>query len=319
MLKRVLTLTAAVALAAASLMAQAAKAPTFDVATIRPAAQITPDLIIAGKVHVGMKSDATRVDIGYFSLKDLIPLAYGVKPHQVVGPDWLNTQRFDISATLPEGATKEQIPAMLQALLAERFHLKVHRESKDQNIYALVVSKGGHKMTEAPAEPETAAPAPKADMVVGVGDNQVSVNRTANGAVMRDGNNTTKVSVGSSPGMIKMEMSRLTMPKLAEQITPMLDRPVVDMTELKGAYQVALELSMMDMMAVARAAGANIPGAAPMGAAGGGPAGAGPAAADPTGGSIFSSVQQLGLRLDGRKAPTETIVVDSVDKNPTEN
>ena len=90
---------------------------------------------------------------------------------------------------------------------------------------------------------------------------------------------------------------------------------MVDATELKGAYQVSMDLSMQDILAAARAQGANIPGmpAMPPGLGGG------PAASDPGGGSVFSSIQQLGLRLESRKAPMEHIVVDSVDKNPTEN
>lgn len=295
--------------------------PAFEVASIRPAIQITTDMIREGKAHVGMKTDAGRVDIGFASLKELIPLAYGVKAHQVTGPDWLGTQRYDIVATMPEGATKEQIPALLQTLLADRFHLKLHRESREQNVYALIVAKGGHKMKEGSPEPELpAASGAKADVTIGVGNEQVSMNRTASGATVRMGNNTTKVAMGAG-GTIRMEMSRLSMPMLVDQLTPMLDKPVVDLTELKGEYELALELSMADVMAAARAAGANMSalGAPAPPPPPGGAAPSGPAASDPSGGSIFNSIQQLGLKLEGRKAPVETIVVDSVDKSPTEN
>ena len=277
---------------------------------------------MAGKAHVGMKTDAGRVDIGFTSLKELIPLAYGVKAHQVVGPDWLGAQRFDIVATMPEGATKEQIPALLQTLLADRFHLKLHRETREQNVYGLIVAKGGPKMKEAAPEPEAPAPSgAKSDVTIGIGNEQMSLNRTASGATVRMGKNTTKVAMGAG-GLIRMEMSRVSMPMLVEQITPMLDKPVVDMTELKGEYELVLELSMSDVMTAARAAGANL-GAmgapAPPPPPAGGAAPGGPAASDPSGGSIFNSIQQLGLKLDSRKAPVETIVVDSVDKTPTEN
>jgi uncharacterized protein (TIGR03435 family) len=322
MLKRVLVLSALV------LGSLSAQAPAFEVATIRPAAELNPQAIMAGKMRVGMKIDAGRVDIGFFSLKELIPLAYGMKAFQVQGPDWLNQQRFDISATLPEGATKEQVPAMLQTLLAERFHLKVHREKKDENVYALVQGKDGHKLKPsveevAPAAPasgqEGAKDAPKSDMSVSVNGQQMNINRTANGAVMTGGadTGTVKISMGQG-GMMRYEMARVTMAKLVEQLTPLLDRPVIDATEMTGAYQVAMEMSMMDMMAAARAQGANIPGMPAMPPGAGGAAG-GPVASDPSGGSIFASVQQMGLRLDSRKAPIEHIVVDSVDKNPTEN
>lgn len=93
-----------------------------------------------------------------------------------------------------------------------------------------------------------------------------------------------------------------------------MERPVIDMTGLKGNYQVGLDLSMDDLRTVARSAGVAIP-------AGGPPeAGKGPAdgASDPTS-SIFSTVQQLGLKLEPRKAPIEILIIDHVEKTPTDN
>ena len=123
---------------------------SFDVASIKPAPPINPQNVLAGgKLHVGMQVDASRVDIGYMSLADLIPMAFKLKGYQLQGPDWMNQQRFDILATLPDGAKPDQVPQMMQTLLAERFGLKFHMDSKDQNVYALVVNKGGVKMQEA--------------------------------------------------------------------------------------------------------------------------------------------------------------------------
>ena len=305
-------------LAAAAALGQQ---PAFEVASIRSAEQITPAMIQAGKLHVGMKIDAGKVDIGYLSLRELIPMAYEVKPFQLTGPDWLSAQRFDILAKLPEGATKEQVPAMLRALLEERFKLKAHRENKEQPVYSLEVAKGGPKFKEAPAPTDAAKePQGKADMVIGAGDQQIKINRTGGGAnMMMSSSETgmTKMNVGAN-GQMHMEMERMTMATLAQTLTPMLDRPVVDHTELKGAFTIALDLSLQDMMQIARAsgAGANLPVIG-----GGAPAGLAPGftASDPSGGSIFMSVQQLGLRLEKVKAPVETIVVDSVEKNPSDN
>jgi uncharacterized protein (TIGR03435 family) len=86
------------------------------------------------------------------------------------------------------------------------------------------------------------------------------------------------------------------------------------MTELKGEYQVALELSMADLMSAARAAG--LPGG-PLPSAGA--ASAADAASEPSAGSVFAAVQKLGLRMEPRKAPLETIVIDHLEKTPTEN
>jgi len=92
-----------------------------------------------------------------------------------------------------------------------------------------------------------------------------------------------------------------------------VDKPVVNMTELKGNYQIALDLSMEDLKAAAAKAGVAMPAMPP---AGGGAPGA---ASDPAGPAIFSSIQQLGLKLEQKKAPVETVVVDSAEKKPTEN
>src|SRR3954469_25058447 len=110
---------AAMAQAPAPAAAPAAK-PQFEVATIKVAPPLNPAMVAAGKLHVGMKVDAARVDIGFLSLNDLIMLAYKVKQHQLTGPEWMKNQRFDILAKMPEGATKEQVPEMLQGLLADR-------------------------------------------------------------------------------------------------------------------------------------------------------------------------------------------------------
>ena len=123
-------------------------------------------------------------------------------------------------------------------------------------------------------------------------------------------------------GAMRMEMSKVTMPAFADLITPFLDRPVVDMTELKGNYQVALELPMEELMVLARANAAAMGVAMPGAGGPGGIAGAAPAApvaSDPSGSGIFQAVQQMGLRLDARKTPVETIVIDKIEKTPSEN
>ena len=146
------------AASAAVVQAQAAP-PAFEVATIKLSPPMNPPAIMSGKMHIGMKIDAGRVDIGFMSMSDLICTAYKIKPFQLTGGDGPMGQRFDILAKMPDGATKEQVPDMLKALLAERFKLVVHREGKEHAIYALLVAKGGHKMKESVPD----APAPPVD------------------------------------------------------------------------------------------------------------------------------------------------------------
>jgi uncharacterized protein (TIGR03435 family) len=302
-----------------SIFSQAATSPSFEVASIKPAAEITPGLgkaiIASGKLHIGMSVDGARVDIGYMSLADLIPIAFAVRPYQVSGPEWMKVQRFDILAKIPEGAAKEQVPEMLQALLEERFKLKVHRENRDFPVYGLVVGKAGSKLKESPPETDTpATDAAQPGLTVGVGENQVRINAGRGGASLFSGQNrTTKVTPGPD-GQMRLEMSKMTMPAFAEMLTRLTDRPVIDMTELKGNYQIGLDLSMDTLVNVARAAGVAIPAFGARGEP------SRPAvASDPSSGSVFASVQQLGLRLDPRRSPVEFVVVDQVEKMPTEN
>ena len=309
-------LSIGVILAAGSLPGQTAPdALAFEVASIKPSEPVTPAMVAAGKLHFGMKIDAARVDIGNFPLMQLICKAYDVKPYQVTGPSWLLTgQKFDIVANLPHGATKEQVPQMLQALLAERFKLAIHRDTKEHAVYAMVVGKGGIKMKE--SEPDAVLPDGSAPNPAVTGSSSIGINQTKNGAVVSDGEGgQQKMSVSPDGKMMRMEASRITMAKLAEGLSPLSDHPIVDMTGLKGNYQVTMEISMQELMAAARAAGAAVPAAAPGGGDAGKPA---DAASDPSG-SIFTAVQALGLKLEPRKMPLTMIMVDRVEKMPTEN
>jgi uncharacterized protein (TIGR03435 family) len=228
---------------------------------------------------------------------------------------------------------------MLQALLAERFKLTVHRDSKEHAVYALVVGKGGPKMKEVPADPAPAAAvaaggaaAPAADgapakpgMVIGSGDMQVRVNPNADGkgATFAGGPfGQMKIAMGEG-GRMRMEFASMSMAGLAELLSRFSERPVVDLTELKGNYEVALDLSMEEMRNVARATASQMGINVPMGPMGGheGAAGGAPAdaASTPSGSSVLGAVQQLGLKLEPRKTPVEMVVVDHVEKNPTDN
>ena len=304
-------------LAAGSLLAQT---PSFEVASIKPSEPITPAMVASGKLHAGMKIDGKRVDIGNFALMQLICKAYDVKPYQVSGPSWLQAvgmtvQRFDIVANLPEGATKEQVPQMLQNLLAERFKLVIHRDTKDQSVYALMIGKGGKaglKIKEAemppPAAPDGSAPNPAV-----TGSSSVTVSQGKGGATVSDGTGKQQRMIPSPDGKsMRFEITGATLAELAEGLSPMADHPIVDMTGLTGKYQITLDISMQEIMNAARAAGANVP----------------PAAVDPNkpaegasdpGSTIFTSLQALGLKLEARKTPMPMIVVDSIEKMPTEN
>jgi uncharacterized protein (TIGR03435 family) len=272
-----------------------------------------------------MHVNGLRAEYNYLTLKDLITVAYKVKTYQITGPDWLGGQHFGIVANMPEGSSKDDAPKMLQALLEERFKLKVHRETQQHPVLALVVAKGGPKMKESPGD----APPLNDDEPLKPGEMKID---TPDGPArmtldMKNGNATmnmgTKGIITYSTDAQTMTRyvtsSKATMAALADMLTQMMmqmggargsGRQVLDMTGLKGNYEIALDFSLADMVAQARAQ------------VGGGPGGgAAPEASDPGGGgaTMSDAVEKLGLRLESRKAPVEQLIVDSAEKMPTEN
>ena len=312
---------AAVGSLTGALLGQApAAAPAFDVATIRPAPPIQDIVqqLQSGKApRMGMVVDGTRVNMGYQSLADLIRIAYRVKAYQVQGPEWMSQQRFEIQAKIPGGASQDQVPEMLQALLAERFKLAIHRDKKDLPVYALIVGKNGPKLTPASSEPDAPIPDSAGAMTLGTEKGPMKIVQDGKGgAVMQGGGQAGSIKQSISDSGVHLELTKTSLAYMADLLTSMVDRPVLDMTDLKGNYQVTLDLPMEDLQLLARrnAAALGIQMPAP-------PPSSNPAdaAATPGASSIFTAMEKFGLKLDARKAPVETIVVDHLEKTPTDN
>lgn len=142
---------AVAALAAALIVPGATAQPpqTFEVASIKPSAALT---VTETRRYPGGRFVASGV-----TLKDLIQRAYDVKDFQISGgPKWLHSERYDIAAKAGENIPRAQsLDPMIQALLADRFKLKIHRETREMPIYSLVVDRGGPKL-----QPNTTAPGP---------------------------------------------------------------------------------------------------------------------------------------------------------------
>jgi uncharacterized protein (TIGR03435 family) len=277
-----------------ALLAQTA--PTFEVASIKQAAPQTE-----GRFMVRMGSDPGRVDYANVSLKNVLARAYKVKQYQINGPAWLDSERYDITAKVPDGVKEDQVPAMLQALLVERFNMSVHKESKEQSIYALVVGKGGPKLKESdPGDDKGPAM---------IGGNGAKLAGALGGGGGRGGGGMMMVN-----GNGRIQANGVGMPNFSDMLSNMLDKPVMDMTELKGRYDITLEMSPDEMAGMKRMAGGR-------GMAGGGGAGAdhGPAPDGEGSASIFTAIQGLGLKLEPRKAPVDFVVVDKADRVPTAN
>ena len=124
-----------------ALLTWAAFAQTFEVASVKPSAHpVGPDY--NNQVTIGPSGFSGR----NVTLKRLIMDAYGLQPHQVSGPKWLGDNEYDVEAKAYKPASKEELRLMLRPLLAQRFHLMVHRETKDLLVYELVVDKKGPKI-----------------------------------------------------------------------------------------------------------------------------------------------------------------------------
>ena len=115
---------------------------TFEVATIKPSDP---------SVRAAIQTQGDRVEFRGVAIRVPLGQAFHVRPIYVFGEDWLDT-KFDIAAKLPAGATAQQIPEMLRALLTERFGIRMHTETRQMPVYALTIAKGGFKLKELPAD-----------------------------------------------------------------------------------------------------------------------------------------------------------------------
>jgi uncharacterized protein (TIGR03435 family) len=232
------------------------------------------------------------------SLKDYVAMAYQVKLYQVSGPDWIGSTRFDIAATLPPGGLERaEVSRMMQTLLDERFEMKMHREKREFPVYALEIGKGGLKIQESAPLPDGQDRNAPLDFTGGGSSQGVAVN-LGRGAAFAFSNN-------------RFEAKRLNMPTVAATLERFLERPVVDMTGLKGDYDFAFEVTPEDYRAMlvrsAVVAGISLPPEALRALDAGSPV------------SLFEQLQKLGLALTSRRAPLDVLVIDSALKNPTEN
>ncbi len=296
-----MTVTALILWASISLGQQPNPKVTFEVASIKPAAP-QPMARLRGSVDGGPGTPAPgRMRFTDMPLKVLIMRAYDVQNFQVSGPSWMDSQRFDIIAKVPDGATQKDARIMLQNLLADRFKLKIHKGSKVAAIYELVVAKRGLKLKEA----SQAAAAPAED----AGSPQAGPSRGKDGLLK-----TPHGQLGiqaTANGRMLMQGDAVSMTRLTEVLGIVVGRPVIDKTGLKGTYDVMLAFSTEGM-------GPGPKGPAP-GEGGGNPADA-PRDSYDSGPTIFTALQeQFGLKLESRRGPVDLLVVESVEKVPTKN
>jgi uncharacterized protein (TIGR03435 family) len=226
-----------------------------------------------------------QIHCEYMNLRSLVMRAYEVKNQQVFGPSWMETEKFNILAKIPAGATRKQVAAMFRNLLVTRFKLEAHHETRPLSGYAITVAKSGPKIKETPDTPPAADEPPPGGKL----------------PTDQDGFPILRAStIASGPvtlfrnGRARMQGRNTTMAMLADFLSGHLDRVVTDETGLTGKYDVTMNWT---------------PDAGP---------GPGADVAGPP--DLFAAIeQQLGLKLLAKKVDRDTIVIDRAEKVPTEN
>ena len=240
--------------------------PAFEVVSIKPSAPQRP-----GSVDVSFRRDPGRLTYAGATLREILAKAYGVLSIQIKGPSWIDDDRYDINAKIPDGSGADQIPAMLKHMLAERLKIVVHYEAHEQPIYALLVAKGGPKLKKSEEQVAARSAAPAENASEGYSSGSVWMGP----GVPR----TSEQDRGIDAPIGRMHANNVTLAAFAKQLSSRLDRPVIDMTGLPGAYDFDFD----------------------------------------KGGDFVSALAAYGLKLEPRKSAGDVLVVDRGQRRPTEN
>ena len=288
---------------AAKAPAERPGSPSFEVASIKLAqAQPGPGYISGNMTGPGTPRPGQPSYTGW-SLKQLLTQAFNLRDDRLAGPRWLDEDKFDIVAKAPAGSTKEQVNQMLQNLLVERFGLVFHWEDRELPTYEMQVGKSGLKMKEVTPPPDAAPFANGPPSLVTDKDGLRQLAPGSHGIVL----------IGLRElGMQRVSARAQSVAALVPLLQLLLKRSVVDKTGLTGTYDFNLDYAVDSP----RPAGSGLAAATepPTGQAippdsggGGGP-------------TLMNALEsQLGLKLESKKGPVEVLVVDSMNRKPTEN
>ena len=235
-----------------------AQPPAFEVASVRLSQTGS------GGRRENIQVGADTVTMRNVSLKSAIRWAYHLFQFQVSGPDWIGYERFDIVAKAAAPAPEEQLRLMARTLLADRFHLALHRVTKEMTAYVLTIGKNGPKFKESTTEGEFTVQPDKQRMILTV--------------------------------------QRIQSDQFVDMLSGILNAPVIDQTGLKGKYDIAIDgAKYLDQLSKRGEGGAS-------------PDPMGPVAL------IMIAIQdELGLKVESRKAPIDLLIIDHAEKVPTEN
>ena len=295
-------LSLGVAAALALTLPAVAQSPSFEVASVKPSNPNPAGPLGAAPMVLPALGRLTAQNI---TLRMLVMTAYQRQPFQIAGgPDWQNSDKFDINARAEDAkATTDQLLEMLKTLLTDRFMLKVHTETRDVPIYALVVARDDGKLGAKLKTSTDTCPDFKVQQ-------QQQLEALAKGGIsalasmMPKPGETRPCSISplpaSTPGSIGMRATGQAMSTLTLLLTQLTGRPVVDKTGLTGLYDFDLTIDLRTLMNLYAEMGINVP---PL------PAGV------PEGPSLMTQLQEdLWLKLDSQRGPGEVLVIDSAER-----
>jgi uncharacterized protein (TIGR03435 family) len=313
---RAFTTAALGLLSTASAFAQVASSPRFETASVKPVLDYLGGTV--GQRGEGrgcpasIRVNPARVEFRCATLPMLIGYAFRISPDRISGPEWMTgigSPRFNIAATLPEGTSRDDIPEMLQTLLAERFQLTVHRAIANKSIYALVRTTNVVIMKQVlPSQrPGTSIDEESPEEVYG--ETQIRTSSDSGGVPVTLISNPRMGTVRQTGDPYKGQRwvaSSISMAGLADlldKVAP-LSLPILDMTSLPGRFQIVLEVSLSPPATlvdepVAQSRAVEMEEAVLR--------------------AFNDGLKKLWLRLERRSGPVETIVVDRAVKTPLPN
>ena len=286
-----------------SAQSEAGGAKSFEVASIKLSQQQPGPGYISGNITGPGTPRPGQPSYTGWSLKQLLTQAFNLRDDRLAGPRWLDEDKFDIVAKAPTGSTKEQVNLMLQNLLVERFGLVFHWDDRELPTCEMQVGKNGLKMKEVTPPPDTAAFANGPPSLVPDKDGLRQLAPGSHGIVL----------IGLRElGMQRVSARAQSVAALVPLLQLLLKRSVVDKTGLTGTYDFNLDFAVDTPRPVGSglAAATEPPSGQatlPDSGSGGGP-------------TLINALEsQLGLKLESKKGPVKVLVVDSVNRKPTEN
>jgi uncharacterized protein (TIGR03435 family) len=306
-IRRTCTLALAILLSATAALAQDAASPAagasnaaFEVASIKPS-NPDPNNPLGG-VALPLTLPGGRFTAANMPLRMLIMMAYELQQEAqlVGGPPALLATKFDITAKTPGTAAvgTKDLPPLLRALLADRFKLKAHTESRELPVYDLVLARSDKRLGPdiSPSKSDCA----RVDELVA--EQSAAIARgDLSSAMGKPGPCTVATDVSGGPMNLAMRGDGQEMRQIVEQLAVLTGRTVRDNTGLTGRYDFTMKMDLQMVLALAQRMGANVPAAAAN-------------IPQSDGSSLMTALNdQLGLKLESLSAPVDVVVIDSVE------